>query len=89
MASAGSSSSYEDIPLGLSILIYFLRQASLRELVIASNSKRPEDVFPVEFSADPALFKGIVSGRIDGFYTFPLNRPFEIDRGERYLTEVM
>ena len=88
MASAGSSS-YEDFHLVPFKLIYFLRQASLRELVIASNSKRPEDVFPVEFSADPALFKGIVSGRIDGFYTFPLNRPFEIDRGERYLTEVM
>ena len=70
-------------------LIYFLRQASLRELVIASNSKRPEDVFPVEFSADPALFKGIVSGRIDGFYTFPLNRPFEIDRGDRYLADTV
>lgn len=51
----------------------------------AAICTRPDEVFPVEFSADPALFKGIVSGRIDGFYTFPLNRPFEIDRGEGYL----
>lgn len=50
--------------------------------------KLPEEVFPIEFSASPALFRGIVSGRIDGFYTFPLNRPFEIDRGDRYLTDV-
>jgi len=49
--------------------------------------KRPDEVFPVEFSASLALFRGIVSGRLDGFYTFPLDRPFEIDRGERYLTE--
>ena len=36
-------------------------------------------MFPVEFSADPALFKGIVSDRIDGFYAFPLRfRPANI-----------
>ena len=51
----------------------------------AAIGKNPEEVFPIEFSADPALFKGVVSGRIDGFYAFPLNRPFEIERGERYL----
>ena len=50
----------------------------------AAVGKRPEEVFPVEFSANPALFKGVVSGRIDGFYTFPLNKPFEIDAGESY-----
>lgn len=49
--------------------------------------KRPEEVFPVEFSADPALFKGIVSGRLDGFFNFPLDKPFEIDTGERYLAD--
>jgi len=50
--------------------------------------KLPDQVFPVEFSADPALFKGIVSGRINGFYSFPLNRPFEIDKGDPYLAEI-
>jgi hypothetical protein len=55
----------------------------------AAVGKRPEEVFPVEFSAEPTLFKGIVSGRIDGFYAFPLNRPFEIDRGDLYLTDAV
>lgn len=47
---------------------------------------RPAEVFPIEFSAAPGLFNGIVSGRLDGFYSFPLNRPFEINRGECYLS---
>lgn len=51
----------------------------------AAIGKRPKDVFPVEFSADPALYSGIVSGRLDGFYSFPLDRPFEIDTGAAYL----
>lgn len=54
-----------------------------------SLGKRPEEVFPIDFSADPSLFKGIISGRIDGFYAFPLNKPFEIDTGERYLADAM
>ena len=45
----------------------------------------PKEVFPVEFEADPAFFNGIVNGRLDGFYTFPLDKPFEIDTGERFL----
>ncbi len=28
----------------------------------------PDRIFPIEFSADPALAEGIVSGRVDGFY---------------------
>ena len=47
--------------------------------------KRPDQVFPVEFSADSTLFKGVMSGRLDGFYAFPLDKPFEIDDGARYL----
>ena len=54
--------------------------------VYAAIERRPEEVFPVTFSADPSLFSGIVSGHIDGFYSFPLDRPFEIDRGENYLS---
>lgn len=65
-----------------------LRRRCVRDFYSAMD-KRPEEVFPVEFSADPALVQGIVSGRIDGFYTFPLNRPFEIDRGERYLVDAV
>lgn len=47
----------------------------------------PREVFPVEFFADPALFQGIIAGRMDGFYIFPLDKPFEIDNGERYLDD--
>ena len=49
--------------------------------------KCPTEVFPVEFSADSVFFKGIVSGRLNGFYSFPLDKAFEIDDGERYLVE--
>lgn len=45
----------------------------------------PHDVFPVEFSSEPGYCHGIVSGKLDGFYAFPLDRPWEIQRGERYL----
>lgn len=51
----------------------------------AAIRRVPKDVFPVESSADPALCSGIVSGRFDGFYSFPLDKPFEIDTGAAYL----
>lgn len=51
----------------------------------AAIDRLPEEVFPVTFSADPAHFSGIISGRIDGFYSFPLDKPFEIDSRENYL----
>jgi len=53
----------------------------------AAIDRLPEEVFPVTFSADPAHFSGIISGQIDGFYSFPLDKPFEIDRGENYLRD--
>src|SRR5579863_2839075 len=39
------------------------RKKSVLEFYTAIG-KRPEEVFPVEFSADTGLFKGIVSGRL-------------------------
>jgi hypothetical protein len=57
--------------------------------VYAALGKRSEEVFPIEFSADPSLFQGIVSGRIEGFYSFPLDKPFEIDSGDHYLTDAI
>lgn len=45
----------------------------------------PEDVFPISFAADQGLFRGIDSGRIMGFYSFPLDKPYEIDSGRTYL----
>ena len=51
----------------------------------AAMGRAPQAVFPVKFSADPALFSGNMSGQLDGFYSFPLDKPFEIDTGEAYL----
>jgi hypothetical protein len=53
----------------------------------AAIGKAPEAVFPVRFHADPGLAAGIVEGRMDGFYSFPLDKPFEIDTGETLLLE--
>jgi len=47
--------------------------------------KPPNAVFPVRFHADPVLASRIVEGRMDGFYTFPLDKPFEIDTGAALL----
>jgi hypothetical protein len=48
----------------------------------AAIGKRPEEVFPVRFRSDPDYFKGITSGVMDGFYSFPLDKQPEIDTGE-------
>ena len=45
----------------------------------------PEDLFPIHFAADQGLFRGIDSGKIMGFYSFPLDKPWEIDSGKTYL----
>jgi len=47
--------------------------------------EKPEDVFPIRFAAGQGLFKGIDSGTIMGFYSFPLDKPYEIDSGRTYL----
>jgi hypothetical protein len=47
--------------------------------------KTPAEVFPVRFSADPALADGIVEGRMDGFFSFQLRGSFEITAGEQFL----
>lgn len=52
-----------------------------------SIGKPPNAVFPVRFHAEPAYFDGIVAGRMDGFYSFPLDKQPEIDNGERFLNE--
>jgi hypothetical protein len=47
--------------------------------------KTPQEVFPVRFHADPNLTSRIVEGRMEGFYAFPLDKPFEINMGEAEL----
>lgn len=46
----------------------------------------PAQVFPIEFASSPAYFDGIVSGRLEGFFSFPLDKPYEIDRGDGFLS---
>ena len=53
----------------------------------AALGKLPRAVFPVRFYADPSLASGIVEGRMDGFYAFPLDKPFEINTGEAELNK--
>jgi len=62
----------------------------------AAIGKKPGDVFPLRFAANSGLISGITSGRLDGFYSFPLSSTtpktksianFEIDTGEAFLRE--
>lgn len=68
---------------------HLLRRPEMRKEHIqsfyAALRKSPSDVFPVRFEATPGLFTGVTSGRMEGFYTFPLDKPFEIDTGESLL----
>jgi len=51
----------------------------------ATLGKRPSEVFPLHFQARPGLTVGVCAGQMDGFYSFPLDKPFEIDTGESLL----
>lgn len=53
----------------------------------AALGKPPESVFPVRFFADPSLSTAIIEGRMDGFFSFPLDKPHEIDTGKTLLLE--
>jgi len=56
------------------------RKAHIQDFY-ATIGKPPGAVFPVRFFADPKLASRIIEGRMDGFYTFPLDKPFEINTG--------
>jgi len=52
----------------------------------AAIRKKPHEVFPVRFAADPKLATGIISGTLDGFFYCPMGgAPSEIDTGESFL----
>lgn len=57
-----------------------MRKKQINEFY-AAIGKPPNDVFPVRFYADPKLYSGIMEGKMEGFYSFPLDEPFEIDTG--------
>jgi hypothetical protein len=60
------------------------RKQAVQEFYAAFN-KSPNEVFPVQFHADPGLFAGVISGAMEGFYSFPLDNQFEIDTGAALL----
>jgi hypothetical protein len=60
------------------------RASSVRSFYRAID-KGPGDVFPLKFSANVQALDGILAGRLHGFYSFPLDRPSEICRGEQFL----
>ncbi len=45
--------------------------ADVRQFFYSAVGDRPENIFPIQFSADPGLATGIVTGRVDGFYRAP------------------
>jgi hypothetical protein len=64
-----------------------LRKSAIRSFYTAIG-KQPGDVFPIRFAAGSGLAEGIVLGRLDGFYNFPLGKSsFEIDAGEALLRD--
>jgi hypothetical protein len=67
-----------------------LRIPKLRKTAIqsfyAAIGKKPGAVFPIRFAANNGLAAGITSGKLDGFYDFPMGKKnFEIDTGEALL----
>ena len=72
-----------------SVSIYCVNQGArpLLQAFYAAIKKSPAAVFPVRFYADPSLASGIISGRMDGFFSFPLDKPFVIDTGAALLND--
>lgn len=58
-------------------------RASKVQKFYAAIGKEPRDVFPLRFVADAGLATGLTSGKLAGFYDFPMwEKSFEIDTGE-------
>lgn len=65
---------------------HWLRDIERRRLKIeafyGAIGKSTASVFPIQFHCDPGLFQGITAGQLDGFFAFPLDKPFVVDTGE-------
>jgi hypothetical protein len=51
-----------------------------RRAFYTAAAKEPEDIFPIQFHADPQLAEGLVSGRLDGFFKSTKGKPPECFR---------
>jgi len=64
------------------------RRKKMVQRFYATVRKKPSEVFPVTFAADPKLAVGIIAGKLDGLFYFPTEGiEFEIDTGESYVHE--
>lgn len=74
-------------PSDFQLRIPKLRKTSVQSFYTAIG-KTPGEVFPLRFAADSRLASGIISGKLDGFYDFPLwRKDYEIDTGESFLRQ--
>lgn len=74
-------------PFDFQLRIQRLRKTSVQSFYAAAG-KTPQDVFPLRFAADSGLAAGIISGKLDGFYDFPLwSKDYVIDTGESFLRQ--
>jgi len=68
---------------------YLLRDPERRRETVrvfyAAIAKPPQAVFPLQFSCSFDLCTGIISGQLDGFFSFRLDQPPIIDTGEGLL----
>jgi hypothetical protein len=54
--------------------------AEVRKEFYMALGKKPEDVFPIRFTADPALCGGVARAEIAGFYKTK-GKTVEVERG--------
>ena len=74
-------------PFDFQLRIPRLRKTCVQSFY-AAVGKTPQDVFPLRFAADSGLAAGIISGKLDGFYDFPLwRKDYVIDTGESSLRQ--
>jgi hypothetical protein len=70
--------------LGFHLLREPRRKAAVEDFY-KTLGKSPTDVFPVRFKAQPGLVVGVAEGEMQGFYSFPLDKPCEITTGAELL----
>ncbi len=82
-------------PFDFQLRILSLRKKAIQSFY-AAIGKKPSDVFPLRFAINSGLAADVTSGKLAGFYSFPLseitpkkksNVAFEFDTGEAFLRD--